>query len=224
MRGGALAIQATPPRVDEDLDYSVEELQLLESWLEEHQTEGPVTIQPITSSSPWLPCGAVAGTAAAAVPHASAALDSPGTPPSHVAVRCRPSPFLADSQVEWSHGSSLTAEASSRQRNAASPSDEKFSSVLDWLSGWARLAAETETRAMGAWEDLSTLPCHQRSLAGCDVRASAQRRSMSAAAPSTAARSHPDLKRSRSCMAAPLPTAASILGGGAGCAPKRCRR
>lgn len=187
-----------------------------------------------------LLCGAVPSTAAAAaVPHtSSAALDSPGTPSymaaHYAAAPCRPSPFLADSQAQRAgdglHG--LSAACSGRRGTwasaAASQADEQSSSVLDWLSGWARLAVETEAQGVGSepgsWEDLPPLPCRQRSWAGFDVRASAQRRTMSVAAPGPAMHAHPTRKRSRSCMVAPLPTAAALLASQTGCQPKRCHR
>lgn len=184
----------------------------------------PAAIQPITGHE-VLPCGVALCSAAAPAtsPHASP-VQSPGTPSYTVAQcaapPCHTSPFLADSLTAM-HGNSScrpsNAFISQRGANTSvgtSHADEQSSRVLDWLSGWARLASQTQIQVAaseaGPFPSLPAPQRRQRCRADLGVRASTQRRSMSAA-PGPAICTHSARKRSRSCMVVPLPSVADLL-------------
>lgn len=223
LRANGLGMPTRP--LDElDLSYTDEELRLLENWLVEHQADEPAAIQPITGHE-VLPCGVALCSAAAPAtsPHASP-VQSPGTPSYTVAQcaapPCHTSPFLADSLTAM-HGNSScrpsNAFISQRGANTSvgtSHADEQSSRVLDWLSGWARLASQTQIQVAaseaGPFPSLPAPQRRQRCRADLGVRASTQRRSMSAA-PGPAICTHSARKRSRSCMVVPLPSVADLL-------------
>lgn len=187
--------------------------------------EEPVAVKP-TSSHHLLPSSAVFSSTAPSgpSPHASA-IESPGTPAHAGAWRatpsCWPSPFLEDSQTARASSSRSSPNKAGTDRRATparaatSQADEQWGSVLDWLSGWARLAEQTDMQANasepGFSADLPALQYRQRSWAGCDVRASMQQRCMSMAPPGPDIRTSPERKRSRSCMVVPLPSVAALL-------------